>query len=193
MRPQLRLIGLQELLEQQAQTDNPLRMGVDRGQAMAVADVEGPEGIVQIHRRVVQIAEGGGEHADAVEGHHARGRTLVRLALHRKRLVLHAAADIRVPREAEQHLVEHVLEHKVLVVVGGRQLDVLEDQLVHNVIGGPDSIAQLLPVINVLREVIIINGLSFYVYLLYYIVVQLAIQDGGPKRPSIGSWGATFL
>jgi len=152
MRPQLWFVGLQKLLKQQTQTDNPLRMGVDRGQAMAVADVEGPEGIVQIHRRVVQIAEGGGEHADAVEGHHARGRTLVRLALHRKRLVLHAAADIRVPREAEQHLVEHVLEHKVLVVVGGRQLDILEDQLVHNVIGGPDSIAQLLPVVNVLWE-----------------------------------------
>jgi len=86
-----------------------------------------------------------------VEGHHTRWRTFVGLALHRKRLVFHTSTDIGVPRKAEQHLVEHVLEHKVLVVVGGRQLNVLEDQFVNDVIRGPDGIAQLLPVLNILR------------------------------------------
>lgn len=150
MRPKLWLIGLKQLLKEQAQTDYALRMRVDRGKAVAVADIEGTEGIVEVHWGVVQVAEGGCEHADAVEWHHTRGRALVRLALDRKSFVLHAAADVCVPGKTEQHLVEHVLKHKVLVVVGGGQLNVLEHQLVHNVIRGPHRISQFLPVFDIL-------------------------------------------
>lgn len=96
VRPELRLVRLQQLLEQQAQTDDALRMRIDGGQAMAISYVECTEGEVEAHWRVVQIAEGGGKHADAMEGHNPRRRSLIRFALHRKRLVVDAVGNVRV-------------------------------------------------------------------------------------------------
>lgn len=45
---------------------------------------------------------------------------------------LERIVDFRIPGEAEHDLVEDVFEHEILVVIGGRQLDVLEDELVHD-------------------------------------------------------------
>lgn len=49
MGPQLRLVRLQQFLEQQAQAHNALRMGIDRRQSMAVSNVEGPKRKVQLN------------------------------------------------------------------------------------------------------------------------------------------------
>lgn len=117
---------------------------------MAISNVERTESEVQTHRRVVQIAEGGGKHADTMERHHARRWSLIGFPLHREHLVVDAVGNVRVARKAEQHLVENILEYKVLVIVRCRQLDVFEDKLVHNVIGGPDTVTQFLPVLDVL-------------------------------------------
>lgn len=82
--------------------------------------------------------------------HHARRRPLIGLALHRKRFILHTVGNIRVPGEAQEHLIQHVLEYEILIIVRSRQLYVLEDKLIDNMIGGPNAVAQLLPVLDVL-------------------------------------------
>lgn len=51
-----------------------------------------------------------------------------------------------VTREAQHQLIEHILEHKVLVVIGGGQLNVLKYQFVNDVIGGQHDVLQPLPV-----------------------------------------------
>lgn len=44
--------------------------------------------------------------------------------------------DLSVPRETQHQLIEDILEHKILVIIGGSQLNILEDQFVNDVIGG---------------------------------------------------------
>ena len=50
MRPQLRLVSLQQLLEEQAQANNSLSVSINCGQPMAVADVKGAKGKVESFR-----------------------------------------------------------------------------------------------------------------------------------------------
>lgn len=123
---------LQQFLEQQAQTDDSLIVRVDARQPMAVADVKSSERVVERDGRVEQVAERDGEHADAVEGNDAARRDLILLQLGAAREVaFYQFGDFGVAGEAQHHLVNDVLEHKVLVVVGGSQLHVLKHQFVH--------------------------------------------------------------
>lgn len=48
--PELRLVRLQELLVQQAQTDDALGVRVDRGQSVTVAYVKSPEREIELYR-----------------------------------------------------------------------------------------------------------------------------------------------
>lgn len=67
---------------------------------------------------------------------------------------LDTVIDFGIPGEAQHDLVEDVFKYKVLVVVGGSQLDVLEDELVHYHVHVPDGCFEVVPMRQMLRGVI---------------------------------------
>ncbi len=70
-----------------------------------------------------------------------------------------------VAAEAEHGLVDEILKDEVLVVIGGRQLDVLDDELVNHEVIGDDRLLEQL----VARHIL---------------VRHLAAQDLGPHAPA---------
>lgn len=127
---------------------------VDASQSMTVTNVESAKCEVKRHGLIEEITERRGEHADAVERNDAARWSFVLLQLcGADEIVLDHLGDFGVAREAKHDLVDDVFEHKVLVVVGGRELDVFEDQLVGYQVGAQNVSLKICPDFVVLKKV----------------------------------------
>lgn len=176
-------------------------MRTDRRQPMAIPNVERPERKVQLHRRFVQIAKRRSKHTNPMERNNA-GRWSFVLARCcrsggvrlRHRCCVNGggggrtddATDFGVARKAQHHLVENVFEHEILIVIGGRQLDVLEDELVDNQVGLQDGNSQSVPVLVVLKlgRMISYNSDTLEPQATH-VVLQLTAQHARPQGATL--------
>lgn len=67
------------------------------------------------------------------------------------RCIVNHLIDFSVTRKAQHHLIQNIFEHKVLIVIGGRQLHIFEYQLVNNQIRIEYGRLQAVPVFIVLK------------------------------------------
>ena len=56
------------------------------------------------------------------------------------------STDLSVPTEAKHDVVNLILEHEVIIIVGGSQLDVLDDELVEHDVHRDHRLLQLIVV-----------------------------------------------
>lgn len=168
VRPELRLVRLQEFLIEQTEADDTLRMRVNGGQSMAVANIESPEREIELHGSIIEVAERSGKHADPMMWNNPAWWSLELLPTLWRILCICVCTkqlpDLCVPREAQHDLVEDILKHKVLIVICGRELDILEHQLVHNQIRHHDCALEGIPVFSLMS-------------------INVTAQDEGPQLP----------
>lgn len=93
------------------------------------------------------------EHANAMEWHDSGRRTFVLLRFGRiDKIRLNHLIYFDVTREAQHYLIENIFKDKVLIIIGGSQLNIFEYELVNDEIRYQNMTFQFFPILGVLNE-----------------------------------------
>lgn len=118
--PQSRLMSLKQFLKKKAQADNPLIMSINSRQSMAIANIKSPKSVIMSNGWVIEITKRRCVHTNPMKWDNIVRRRVILLQLWRIQPVsFDHVGNFSVAWEAQHDLINDILKHEILIVIGG--------------------------------------------------------------------------